>query len=112
MLFKEAKDKVYQNLMEYALQKCDVIMVTKRCDQHLEEHTRVVNYLLKDTGYSIDEVVEKYSYSFLDSLYERYKDDSYIFHAIFHVRNNCLAMLVLLSIIFLVQSNFRDLICK
>ncbi|MCI9434949.1 MAG: hypothetical protein HFI86_06745 [Bacilli bacterium] len=76
---EEIVGSIYEKLMDYLFKKCDSISLTKYHDQHEDERIHDLNVILKETGYSINYIIDNYSIQFLDEIYDRFKDNTKIF---------------------------------
>lgn len=76
---EEILEDTYKALMDYLFKKCDSISLTKYRDQHEDESMHDLSVILKETGYSINYIIDNYSVQFLDEIYDRFKDNTKIF---------------------------------
>lgn len=69
---------LYKNLIEYAIENNDVISVTYRPNQHGQEYMKIIDSLLK-LDISKRYIINNYSDEFVDSFFEKYKNNEVIF---------------------------------
>lgn len=72
---EEILGDTYKALMDYLFKKCDSISLTKYHDQHEDESMHDLSVILKETGYSINYIIDNYSIRFLDEIYDKFKDN-------------------------------------
>lgn len=74
----EIEGDLYRNLMNYVFQKCDVIRVSVRRNQHEDSYQREMKVLL-DNGHSKEEMIENYSEDYLNYMLEKWMDSEVLF---------------------------------
>ena len=65
----------YINLMEYILPKCDIIALKKCYCQRKEGMSEIQRTVLSVSNYSESDILKRYSDSFLDDIYNQFKDE-------------------------------------
>ena len=63
----------YINLMEYILPKCDIIALKKCYCQRKEGMSEIQRTVLSVSNYSESDILKRYSDSFLDDIYNKFK---------------------------------------
>lgn len=76
---EEILGDTYKALMDYLFKKCDSISLTKYREQHEDDRIHDLSVILKETGYSINDIIDNYSIQFLDEIYDKFKDNAEIF---------------------------------
>ena len=69
-----------KGILNYMVQKCNVISLTKYQDQHSEENDRVINIILNSNKYQKEDILNINPINGTDEFYEYYKDSNEIFN--------------------------------
>ena len=77
---KEIKGKTYVKLMQYIWTECDIVSLRKRYDQHSDINSRILNIILKNERYSVQDIVNNYSDEFLNIINNKFLYDKDIFN--------------------------------
>lgn len=72
------KDEVYKNVIDYFLNKCDVVSFTYRPDQHPDD-TQKIKKILSELTYSQSYIERNYSYELISEFFKCNKDNALLF---------------------------------
>lgn len=76
---KSIKNDVYKKLLDYAFSKCDVISLTRYCNQHVQETKETMKVILSKSHYTVNDIVSNYSDKLIEEMYNDFLDDPVIF---------------------------------
>lgn len=79
MLAKKISGKTYIRLMNYMIQKCDMISLQRYYNQNPDQIKEVIDIILSKYSYLMENLIKKYSKCNLYKLYNKLKNDSDIF---------------------------------
>lgn len=80
---KEISGDTYRNLINYAYNECNYILVKYYIDQHPENGKEMMDIILSTPGFTKDEIIKNYSDNYLAKAYEYFKDNKEIFNDIY-----------------------------
>ena len=80
---KEISGDTYKNLIDYAYNKCNYILVKYYIDQHPKNGKEMMDIILSTPGFTKDDIIKNYSDIYLDKAYEYFKDNEKIFNDIY-----------------------------
>lgn len=76
---QDIKGEIYKNLIEYIVKGSDTVAFTYRLKRHNFQKKKIMNIILKETGFSKDDIINNYSDKFIYEIFEKFKDNDDIF---------------------------------
>lgn len=70
---------VYKKLLDYAFSKCDVISLTRYCNQHSQQSNAIMKIILSKSHYTKSDIVNNYSDQLIEEIYNDFLDNPVIF---------------------------------
>ena len=79
MTIKEIEKGKENQVMNYLINKCNMLILSSYNNQHPELTSKILNIVISDNHYSKENIIKNYSEEFIDKICETYKDDERIF---------------------------------
>ncbi len=77
---KEISGDTYKNLIDYAYNECNYVLVKYYIDQHPGDGKEMMDIILSTPGFTKDDIIKNYSDNYLDKAYDHFKDNEKIFN--------------------------------